>query len=108
MGGLMSLYAVLEYNQYFSKAAALSPSIWVAPGKMERLACETPIDPNTVIYMDYGELEMGSRMNMRRQFAQMTSLLMDRGALVQSRVIPGGSHCEASWEKQIPFFMQTL
>ena len=108
MGGLMSLYAVLEYNQYFSKAAALSPSIWVAPGKMERLACETPIDPNTVIYMDYGELEMGNRMNMCRQFAQMTSLLMDHGALVQSRIIPGGSHCEASWEKQIPFFMQTL
>ena len=28
MGGLMSLYAVMEYNQYFSRAAALSPSIW--------------------------------------------------------------------------------
>lgn len=27
MGGLMSLYAVLEYNQTFSRAAALSPSI---------------------------------------------------------------------------------
>ena len=38
MGGLMSLYAVLEFNKVFSRAAALSPSIWVAPEKLERLA----------------------------------------------------------------------
>ncbi len=31
MGGLMSLYALLQYNDTFSRAAALSPSIWVAP-----------------------------------------------------------------------------
>ena len=104
----MSLYAILEFNQYFSRAAALSPSVWVAPGKLERMACETPIDSNTVIYMDYGELEMDSRMNMRRQFARLTAQLMDRGVLVESRIIPGGSHCEASWERQIPFFMKTL
>lgn len=108
MGGLMSLYAVLEYNRYFSRAAALSPSIWVAPGRMERLINENPIHPDTVIYMDYGELEMENRMNMRRQFSQMTAMLMERGIMVNSRIIPGGSHCEASWEKQIPFFIQTL
>ena len=27
MGGMMSLYAVLHYNQYFSKAASISPSV---------------------------------------------------------------------------------
>lgn len=108
MGGLMSLYAIVDYNQYFSRAAALSPSIWVAPGKMGRLISETAIDRNTVIYMDYGECEMESRLNMRSEFAQTTALLMERGALVESRIVPGGSHCEASWERQIPFFMRTL
>lgn len=108
MGGLMSLYAVLEYNQYFSRAAALSPSIWVAPGHMERLIQETSVDPDTVIYMDYGELELENRTNMSRQFAHTAAMLMERGILLQSRIVPGGSHCEASWEKQIPFFMQTL
>ena len=34
MGGLMSLYALLQYNDTFSRAAALSPSIWVAPDKL--------------------------------------------------------------------------
>lgn len=108
MGGLMSLYAVLEYNKYFSRAAALSPSVWVAPGKLERLIQEKEVDTDTVIYLDYGELEMAGRPNMRRQFAHVTAMLMEAGWMVDSRIIPGGSHCEASWEKQIPFFMQTL
>lgn len=108
MGGLMSLYAVTEYNQYFSRAAALSPSIWVVPGSIERMICQSSMKQDTVIYLDYGELEMENRTNMRRQFAQVTALLMEHGALVESRIVPGGTHCEASWEKQIPFFMQTL
>ena len=37
MGGLMSLYALLQYNDTFSRAAALSPSIWVAPDKLAGL-----------------------------------------------------------------------
>ena len=30
MGGLMSLYALLQYSDVFGRAAALSPSLWVA------------------------------------------------------------------------------
>ena len=30
MGGLMSLYAVCDYNHIFKKAACMSPSFWVA------------------------------------------------------------------------------
>ena len=37
MGGLMSLYAVLEYNEYFSRAAALSPSIWFGTEKLRHM-----------------------------------------------------------------------
>ena len=28
--------------------------------------------------------------------------------LLESRIVPDGEHNEASWEKQIPFFMDTL
>lgn len=108
MGGLMSLYAVLEYHQYFSRAAALSPSIWVAPGKLEQLIRSTKLPSDTVIYMDYGELELENHRNMLRQFARITSLLLEKGVLLESRIVPGGTHCEASWERQLPFFMNTL
>ena len=54
MGGLMSLYAVLEFNMVFSRAAALSPSIWVAPEKLERLSRRASLGPDTVVYLDDG------------------------------------------------------
>lgn len=108
MGGLMSLYAVLEYNQYFSRAAALSPSIWTSRNKIEAMVRHAQVSENTFVYLDYGELEFANHQGMRRQFARITSLLMERQICVESRIIPGGTHTEASWECQLPFFMNAL
>ena len=49
MGGLMSLYAVLKYNKYFSAAAALSPSIWTNREKTFELIEKTRIRKGTKI-----------------------------------------------------------
>lgn len=108
MGGLMSLYALLAYNQFFSRAAALSPSIWTASEKLLHLVRHTKLNPDTVLYMDYGSCELKNHSGMRHQFANMTAALMEKRIMVESRIVPGGNHCEASWEKQIPFFMNTL
>ena len=108
MGGLMSLYAVSKYNKYFSRCAALSPSIWLAPDRLERLLRTARIRPGTVVYMDYGSQEMGNHNEMLKGFSDVASLLMERGVALTSRIVPGGTHCEASWERQIPFFMNTL
>ena len=45
---------------------------------------------------------------MRQQFSRAARLLLDRGVLLDCRIVPGGEHCEASWERQIPFFLNTL
>lgn len=108
MGGLMSLYALLEYNKVFSRAAALSPSLWTSPEKLEDLIRRATLDPNTVLYMDYGSEEFGNHDNMRREFGEIATLLLDRNIMLNCRIIPGGTHCEACWERQIPFFMRTL
>lgn len=108
MGGLMSLYGVMQYNHIFSKAAALSPSIWFAPKKLDRMLTKGKISPDTVIYMDYGQREMSFHPTMRRQFSKVTSLLLKRRVLLDSRIVPDGNHSEASWERQIPYFMNTL
>ena len=108
MGGLMSLYAVLEYNSVFSKAAALSPSIWAGHKKVAHLAETAELDANTTIYMDYGSEEISNHAEMLKFFTKVTSTLMTRGAFVTSRIIPAGTHCEASWEKQIPIIMEHL
>ena len=108
MGGLMSLYAVLCYNRVFSRAAALSPSLWVAPKKLTQLIDEADIAPGTVVYMDYGAKEMRSRRHMRRAFASVSGRLIEKRVLLTSRIVPRGDHSEASWSRQIPFFINTL
>lgn len=108
MGGLMSLYALIAYNDVFSRAAALSPSIWTAPRKLEKLIQETPLDPNTVLYTDYGSQEFANHEAMESKYHHMLSVLYKKKIYVTSRIVPNGSHCEACWEKQLPFVMNTL
>jgi predicted alpha/beta superfamily hydrolase len=108
MGGLMSLYAVMRYNKIFSRCAALSPSIWVAPDRLDKLFRTARVKPDTVIYMDYGSQELSFHPDMPVRYAAVTAMLMERGIHVTSRIVSGGKHNEASWERQIPFFMSTL
>ena len=108
MGGLMSLYAILAYNKYFSGAAALSPSLWTHPENIEKLIRSTRVRPNTRLYMDYGSRELKNHPGMLNQFQKTASLLLKRHVMLNCRIVPDGEHCEASWEKQIPFFMNTL
>ena len=108
MGGLMSLYALLNHNDVFGRAAALSPSIWVSPEKLSGLLGRAKLEPGTVLYMDYGSREMGNHEGMRKDFADMCSKVMIRGIHLTARLVPGGTHSEASWEKQLPFMIHTL
>jgi len=108
MGGLMSLYAAIEYNDVFSRAACLSPSLWVARWRVNDLVQRAKLSPDTVIYMDYGSRELGNHDGMRKLFATVSARLMAKGVWLTSRIIPNGDHCEACWEEQIPVFMHIL
>lgn len=108
MGGLMSLYALMRYNGVFSRAAALSPSLWVDPARLEKLVTNARLRKNTVLYMDYGQRELQNHRGMEKILRDMVQTLLERGLLLDFRVVPGGTHSEASWERQIPFFLNTL
>ena len=108
MGGLMTLYAVLEYNSWFSRGAALSPSLWVAPGKVDTLIRTARVSPGTVLYMDYGSRELSNHSQTFKLLGRTAAALLDRHIFLDFRLVPGGDHSEASWERQIPFFMNTL
>ena len=108
MGGLMSLYAVLCYNDVFSRAACLSPSLWFATRRLDKLVREADIAPDTVIYMDYGSRELSHHDNMHKQFIAVVNRLLEKKIWLNCRIVPNGDHCEACWEEQIPFFMETL
>ena len=88
--------------------AALSPSLWVAPEALTALVGRCKLAPGTVLYMDYGSREMGNHDGMRKGFGEMCSRIFARGINLTARVVPGGDHSEASWEKQLPFVFHTL
>ena len=104
----MSLYALLAYNHVVSRAAALSPSLWVAPSRVESLIRSSQVDPDTALYLDYGSEELNNHPQQLRLLGRAASLLTEKRIGLDFRIIPGGEHCEASWERQIPFFIHAL
>lgn len=108
MGGLMTLFAMSKYNKYFSKGAALSPSLWVNGGSVCPFIDDSKFRKDTVIYMDYGSRELKNHSFQRMAFAETSSTLLQKEVQLTARIVPGGVHSEASWQEQIPFFMHVL
>ena len=106
MGGLMTLYALCAHGDVFSRGAALSPSLGFAHPKVRAMLREADL-VGTALYMDNGSEEMRSA-RAKKLFAEAAELLILAGAHPEIRGVPGGVHNEASWERQIPFFMDVL
>ncbi len=108
MGGLMALYGVTAYNRVFRRAACLSPSLWVSPDKLLELIGKTRVRNDTCVFMNYGSKEMGNHGENALALVSMMQLLMAKKVNVTLRVVPGGTHSEGTWEKEIPIFMDCL
>ena len=108
MGGLIALYAVCTYNHVFQRAACLSPSLWVSPGRVLEMVARAHIRRDTTVYMDYGALEIFNHAANEEAMISTAHLLLTKRVNLAMRVVPGGTHSEASWEKQIPIFMECL
>lgn len=108
MGGLMALYGACSFGATFSGAAALSPSLWVAGDNAPDFLYRVRGLASSKIYLSYGSREFANHYNQRRVFGQAVQLLIEKSALVTACVIPGGTHSELSWRKEVPAFMQFL
>ena len=108
LGGLMALYAVCVYNHVFQRAACLSPSLWVSPGKVLEIIARAHLRRDTCIYMDYGSLEIFNHASNAEALISTSHLLLTKRVNLAFRIVPGGTHSEASWQQQIPIFMDCL
>ena len=106
MGGLMTVYALLEYNDIFSRGAALSPAFGFNPEAASTMIQHSEIG-KTVLYMDCGTEELRDRRDWE-VYAFMTALLIRKGVMLDSRIVPDGIHSEITWQKSVPFFIRTL
>ncbi len=108
MGGLMSLYAAVCYNKIFQRAACLSPSLWIDPEKVMEMIATSRIRNDTCIYMDYGSKEIFNHDDSPEALISVSHALLTKRVNLTFRIVPGGTHSEASWEQQIPIFMECL
>ena len=108
MGGLIALYGATTFNHIFQRGVCLSPSLWVAPGKVLEMVARAHIRRDTTIYMDYGENEMFNHAASQEAMISTAHMLLTKRVNLSLRIVPGGDHSEASWEKQIPIFMECL
>jgi len=108
MGGLIALYGVTAYNHIFRQAVCLSPSLWVAPAKMLSMISRARYIPDTVIYLSYGQNEMGNHKANRWAIIAAAKELYAKGVNLTLRVVRDAYHCEAAWEKEVPIFMECL
>ena len=107
MGGLMSLYTITAHNDVFSHAACLSPFLYPIRRDMEN-DCRRTLDPQTKIYLSWGSSETRSKRSLTwisKTNLDMANLLNAAHAQVYLNLVPGGTHCEACWEKEIPVFL---
>ena len=108
MGGLMTIYALAKYGNYFSRGAALSPSLWVQEGQVPTFISKAKFRQDTRLYTDYGSKEFSNHSPQRELFGEVFKILCFKGVDVTARIVPGGTHCEATWQKEIPYFMDIL
>ena len=103
----MSLFALCRYNHIFQSCGAFSQSLG-GSCKMPQLIRDTQFFPDTRVYMDYGSEEMKNHSKILEALKRSTGAFLDKQVNVCMRIVPGGQHCEACWERQIPVFMRCL
>ena len=105
MGGLISLYAVLEYPRVFGAAGVFSPAFWVAPQIFDAIQAKGK-KVRSKIYFYAGKLE-GEMMvpDMLKAYEAMSRI---SGAKMQAVIRDDGRHSEASWRKEFPLFYEWI
>lgn len=111
MGGLMALYTVIKYNQYFSKAACISPAISLCLNQLQQDYLSNNIDSDTRVYFSFGTREMRGKSGvnwMLNNIRWFNDRLIDNHSYCYINVVKNGRHNEASWEKENPVYLDFL
>lgn len=110
MGGMMSLYAALHYDNYFSKAAVISPALLPA---MEHFKAEIrnhePF-PDTRIFFSWGTAEDSpdAVSHLAESILYLEKEVQKKGIQTYILCQQEGHHNEQSWEQQLPVWMRFL
>lgn len=112
LGGLISLHLALTRSDVFSRAAALSPSLWWAQGRMARWTRRARLpEPRPRLWVDMGTKE-GDGVSGLESLRAFSAVLRKRGwrtgAGLEAREIEGAEHNERSWGARAAEVMKFL
>ncbi|KHT62350.1 hypothetical protein RJ45_18255 [Photobacterium gaetbulicola] len=105
MGGFISLYAALKYQDTFSKAGVFSPAFWFAAEEMQTFIEQARIEYPVEIYMDIGTHEtsdpaIASFPALYHDLAlEFANILNHKSHQLKCHfeVDRGGTHSERAW-----------
>jgi predicted alpha/beta superfamily hydrolase len=115
LGGLVSVYLGLKYNNVFGRIAAVSPSVWFANKQIVQYTAALTTKPHLRIWIDIGTKE-GSTADEAQQTVSDTRLLRD--TLIEKGWKPGkdlhyveaagAEHNETAWAVRVGQILEFL
>ncbi|AMB98631.1 carbohydrate esterase [Aerococcus urinaehominis] len=108
MGGLVSFYALLAFNDYFSKAAILSPSLGLCADYLANLLADQDLNPDSRAFFSYGKRELARYPDGQALAQAFCQALEDQGLAATYYVQSNGWHNENTWRRQNPIYMSYL
>jgi len=100
MGGLISLYAALEYPDVFGKAAIFSPSIWIAP-KLNIYLQKYKRKKIQHLYFLAGEKESDQMItDLNKTLELLKKSGFDDEYYMKTKIAPDGRHAEWFWSRE--------
>ncbi|MDO4940172.1 MAG: alpha/beta hydrolase-fold protein [Erysipelotrichaceae bacterium] len=108
MGGIMASYALINYNNVFSRACSLSPAYFLyKDNAFKYYEIKKRIKKDSYLYTDYGTKDLYPKKAIPI-FNGINTMFVNSGINVTSRIIYEGVHHETCWEKQLVFAINVL
>ena len=109
LGGLLTLYAGLEYPQIFGKLAAMSPSAWWDRRFVVRAVDQLAIRPRLSIWLDIGSREgSGTLADARSLRDALEEKGWKQSADLKYVEAAGAVHDEAAWADRVAPMLEFL
>lgn len=105
MGGLISLWAVMQYPKVFGGAGILSPALWMAPQIKKDAATLLKRYKGKLFFYAGGMEGPTMVMDMDTVISKITSTSK---AIITRRVEDNAGHNEASWKYILPEFVKEM
>ncbi len=108
LGGLISLYALWKHPDVFSKAAALSPTLEWADGRILTMIASEPAPASARLWIDMGTREGDEADDRARRIEKLRAAVavvkkagLTADEVLHAEEVPGGTHHETAWAARI-------